>query len=477
MIKGCPSGSLFSLKLSIFAPQFQKGIMSGTMDMTQGSLWKKTFLYTVPIIFTGLLQLMFNAADLIVVGRFCGSISLAAVGATGAITHLIVNLFIGFSVGAGVSVAQGVGARDGEQVNRIVHTAIPTAIVSGLFLTVMGISFARPLLEVMATPENVIGLSTSYMRFFFSGMTFMMVFNFGASILRAVGDTSSPLIYLTIAGVLNVAMNLFFVLCLGMGVNGVGLATALSQVVAAGLVVRELTRRTDAVRLDLRRMCFERRALKRIIFIGLPAGIQGSVFALSNVVIQSSVNSFGDLAMTGNAAAANIEGFEYVCMNAFQQTSMNFTGQNAGARLFGRVKKLTWICLLYVTLVGWVLSALIYSFARPLLGIYITDSPEAIEYGVIRMTYVCLPYFMCGVMDTITGSLRGLGYSSLPMFISMFGVVVFRIVWLLTIFKLPEFHTLDCVYVSYPISWIFTLTVEIGVFLFALKRLRAHAGM
>lgn len=447
------------------------------MDMTQGSLWKKTFLYTVPIILTGLLQLMFNAADLIVVGRFCGSISLAAVGATGAISHLIVNLFIGFSIGAGVCVAQGVGARDDEQVGRIVHTALPTAAVSGLFLTVMGIVFARPLLEMMDTPDNVIGLSTSYMRIFFSGMTFMMVFNFGASILRAVGDTSSPLIYLTIAGVLNVALNLFFVLCLGMGVNGVGLATALSQVVAAGLVVRELTRRKDAVRLEPKRMCFDGRSLKRIVFIGLPAGIQGSVFSLSNAVVQASVNSFGGLAMTGNAAAANIEGFEYVCMNAFQQTSMNFTGQNVGARLFGRVKKLTWICLLYVTLVGWVMSTLIYGLARPLLGIYIIDSTEAIKYGVIRMTYVCLPYFMCGVMDTITGSLRGLGYSTLPMLISMFGVVAFRIVWLMTIFKVPAYHTLDCVYVSYPISWIFTLTVEIGVFLYALKRMRARVGM
>ncbi len=449
--------------------------MSRTMEMTSGSLWKNIIVYTVPIILTGLLQLMFNAADLIVVGRFCGSISLAAVGATGALTNLIVNLFIGFSIGAGVVVAQAAGAGDDGQVSRVVHTAIPMSFVSGLFLTALGIAFARPLLEMMATPEDVIGLSSSYMRFYFSGMTFMIIFNFGASILRAVGDTSSPLIYLTIAGVLNVIMNLIFVLCLGMGVNGVGLATALSQIVSCVLVIRCLMRRTDACKLILGKMHFHGRALKKMIFIGLPAGIQGSVFSLSNVVIQSSVNSFGGLAMTGNAAAANIEGFEYVCMSAFQQTSMNFTGQNVGAKLFDRVKKVNWVCLAYVTLTGWIMSALLFGFARPLLGIYITDSAEAIEYGVLRMSYVCLTYFLCGVMDTITGSLRGLGYSSIPMFVSLGGVVIFRIIWLMTIFRIPQFHTLDTVYVSYPISWIATISVELALYFVAVKRVRAHA--
>lgn len=442
----------------------------GVMDMTEGSLWGKILLYTVPIILTGLLQLLFNAADLIVVGRFCGSISLAAVGATGALTSLIVNFFIGLSIGAGVGVAQGIGARRDPQVRDIVHTAIPTAVLSGLVLTAVGIAFAPDFLRMMGTPDNVIGLSSSYMRFFFSGMTFMMVFNFGASILRAAGDTASPLIYLTIAGVFNVVLNLIFVTQFDMGVNGVGLATAISQVVAAGLVVRELMQRTDACRLELSRVKFHGSALKQIFSIGLPAGIQSSLFAVSNVVIQSSVNSFGYVAMTGNAAAANIENFEYICMNSFQQTSMNFVGQNAGAGKYRRVKSINSICLLYVTLVGLVLSALIYSFGRPLLGIYITDSAEAIECGIIRFSYVCLTYFLCGVMDTVTGSLRGMGYSALPMATAIIGVVVMRIGWIVTVFRLPEFHTLAGLYVSYPISWIITFSAQLAMFAYVIRK-------
>ncbi len=451
--------------------------MHVAMDMTKGSLWKMAIFYTIPIMLTGLLQLTFNAVDLIVVGRFCGSISLAAVGATGALTNLIVNLFIGFSIGAGVCVAQGVGARNDAQVSSIVHTAIPTAFLSGIFLTFFAIIFSTRMLEIMATPSEVIGLSSSYMKFYFSGMTFMMIFNFGSSILRAVGDTSRPLIILSIAGVLNVGMNLIFVLCFGMGVEGVGLATALSQVVAAAMVLRELMRRSDACRLELDRLRIERKALWKIVYIGFPAGIQGSVFALSNVCIQSSINSFGQLAMTGNAAAANIEAFEYVCIAAFQQTAMNFIGQNVGARNFDRVKQIFWICLLYDAITGWVFSALLFSFARPLLGIYITDAPEAIGYGIIRMCFVCAPYFLCGLMDTVTGALRGLGRSALPMFTSIFGVVIFRIVWLLTIFQVPDYHTLNCVYVAYPISWIVTLSTMIYLFFRALKKVMLHGGV
>ena len=447
------------------------------MDMTQGPLWKMIIVYTVPIIMTGLLQLLFMAVDLIIAGRFCGSIALAAVGATGALINLIVNLFIGFSIGAGVGVAQGVGARDDAQVSSIVHTAVPTAILSGLGLTVAGIIFAKPLIMMMATPDNVIDQSTAYMRMYFSGMTFMMVFNFGASILRAVGDTSSPLIYLSMAGVLNVLLNLLFVPVCGMGVEGVGLATAISQILAAGLVIRELMRRNDACRFYPRKMRFHRNALRKIIMVGLPAGIQGSLFSVSNVVIQSSVNSFGHIAMTGNAAAANIEGFEYVCMNAFQQTSMNFTGQNAGARKFDRVSSITRLCLVYVSIVGIVLSALIYGFGRPLLGMYITDEASAIECGITRMTYVCLPYFLCGIMDTMTGSLRGLGYSTLPMVTAILGVVVFRVGWILTVFQIDAYHTLVSIYVSYPISWILTFAAEIVMFFIVLKKVRTHAGV
>lgn len=444
------------------------------MDMTTGSLWGKIIVYTVPVILTSLLQLLFNAADLIVVGRFCGSISLAAVGATGALTGLIVNFFIGLSIGAGVGVARGVGARRDPQVQDIVHTSVLTAIVSGIILTAVGIAFAPFFLRLMGTPDDVLALSSSYMRFFFSGMTFMMIFNFGASILRAVGDTSSPLAYLTIAGLFNVVLNLILVTRFDMGVDGVGLATALSQAIAAGLVVRELTLRTDACRFIPSRMKFHGDALRQIFMIGMPAGIQSSLFAVSNVVIQSSVNSFGYIAMTGNAAAANIESFEYVCMNSFQQTSMNFTGQNAGAGNYRRVKSINRICLLYVTLVGLCMSALLYGFGRPLLGIYIPDSPEAIECGIIRMSFVCLPYFLCGIMDTATGSLRGMGYSALPMLTGIFGVVVMRIGWILTVFRMPGFHTLSGLYVSYPISWTVTFAAQAVMFSVVLKKILKH---
>ncbi|MCD8313529.1 MAG: MATE family efflux transporter [Bacteroidales bacterium] len=433
------------------------------------------FVYTVPIILTSLLQLTFNATDLIVVGRFCGSISVAAVGSTSALCQMIINFFIGFSIGAGVCVAHGAGARDERQVAEIVHTAIPTAAVSGLILTFLGIILAHPMLSLMATPDNVIRLSASYMRFFFSGMVFMMVYNFGASILRAVGDTTGPLIILAVSGALNVAMNLFFVLVCGMDVDGVGLATALSNVVAAVMVIRIMMRRTDACKFIFKRMRFDRKSFKKIIQIGLPAGIQGSIFAVSNVVIQSSINSFGHIAMTGNAAAQNIEGFEYVCMSSFQQTSMNFAGQNAGARQFDRVKKVTGISLLYVALTGVILSALIFTFRRFLLGIYITDSPEAIEMGIIRMTFVCLPYLLCGMMDTTTGSLRGLGYSMAPMLISLVGSVIFRIVWIATVFHIPQYHTMKCIYVSYPITWVITLSAELIMFAYALRRVRRNA--
>ncbi len=446
-----------------------------SFDMTQGPLWRNLFVYTVPIILTSLLQLTFNATDLIVVGRFCGSISVAAVGSTSALCQMVINFFIGFSIGAGVGVAQGVGARDDRQVSEIVHTAIPTAIASGLILTVLGISFARPMLSLMATPDNVIGLSVSYMRLFFSGMVFMMVYNFGASILRAVGDTTGPLIILAVSGALNVALNVFFVLVCGMDVDGVGLATSISNAVAAVMVIRIMTRRTDACRFMFRKMRFDRKSFKKIIQVGLPAGIQGSIFAISNVVIQSSINSFGHIAMTGNAAAQNIEGFEYVCMTSFQQTAMNFAGQNAGARRFDRVRKVTGICLLYVALTGLILSALIFTFRRFLLGIYITDSPEAIEMGIIRMTFVCLPYLLCGMMDTTTGSLRGLGYSTAPMLISLVGVVLFRIVWIASVFQIPRYHSMHCIYVSYPISWIVTLAAELIMFGYALHKIRSHA--
>lgn len=431
--------------------------------MLEGPLLSGIVMYTIPIILTSLLQLLFNAADLVIVGRFCGSISLAAVGATGSITMLIVNLFIGLSVGAGVTVAHALGSREDEDVRRTVHTAMPTALVGGMVLTVIGISLSETLLNMMDTPENILPLSSVYMKIYFGGMTFNMVYNFCASILRAAGDTKSPLIYLTISGVANVVLNVIFVTQFHMNVAGVALATAISQGISAVLVVMALMRRTDACHLDLKKMRFYKIPLLKIVRIGLPAGIQGSLFSISNVMIQSSVNSFGDIFMSGNAASGNVEGFVYVALNAFHQTAVNFIGQNAGAKQYKRVFKTLWICLGCVIVVGLSLGGLAYAFGPQLLSIYITDSPEAISYGMIRMSFIALPYFLCGLMDVSTGALRGLGASLSPMIISVLGVCGLRIGWLATVFRANPAP--QCLYLSYPISWIVTFLFQMLAFL------------
>jgi len=439
-------------------------------SMLEGPLLPNIIAYTIPIILTSLLQLLFNAADLVVVGRFCGSISVAAVGATGAITNLIINLFIGFSVGAGVSVAHGLGAKEDQIVHRTVHTALPMALISGIHLTTIGVTFAESLLDLMGTPENVFPLSAVYMRIYFSGITFNMVYNFCASILRAAGDTKSPLIFLTLAGIINVLLNLFFVIILHMNVAGVALATTISQGVSAVLVVIALMRRTDSCKLELCKMRFYKPQLTKMIRIGLPAGIQGSLFSISNVIIQSSINSFGEIVMSGNAAAGNLEGFLYTAMNAFHQTTVNFVGQNVGAHQYKRAKKTLFTCLGCVLVLGISTGLLAYGFAPQLLSIYITDSAEAISYGIIRMSVICVTYFLCGLMDTTTGALRGMGASLVPMVISVLGVCGIRLGWIFTVFQLPQFHTPFWLFISYPVSWVFTFAAQLTAFILVYRK-------
>ena len=423
------------------------------IDMLNGSLFRNVISYTIPIILTGLLQLLFNAADLIIVGQFCGSLSVAAVGATGSITNLIVNLFIGLSVGAGVVVAQSIGAGDGKKTHRTIHTAIPTALVGGVVLTVIGIGFSEIFLRWMDTPENILPLSALYMKIYFAGIIFMMIYNFCSSILRAAGDTKSPLIFLTIAGVINVVLNVIFVTVFGLNVAGVALATTISQGVSATLVLITLIKRTDSCKLYLSQMRFYKDEFVQLIKIGLPAGIQGSLFSISNVIIQSSINSFGDIAVAGNAAALNIEGFVYVTLNAFHQTTLNFTGQNIGANQYKRAKKVLIMCLCCVIVIGLTISTIMYLLGPQLLSIYITDSPKAIEYGLIRMTCLFIPFSLLGLMDVSTGGLRGMGVSLAPMIISVLGVCGIRIGWIYTIFQIPQFHTLEWLYHSYTVSW------------------------
>lgn len=439
-------------------------------SMLHGPLFLNIVTYTVPIILTSLLQLLFNAADLVVVGRFCGSVSVAAVGATGAITNLIVNLFMGLSIGAGVSAAHAIGSSDDTALHRTVHTAVPAALISGVILTAVGVAFSETFLVWMGTPEEVLPLSAVYMRIYFAGMTFNMVYNFCAAILRAAGDTRSPLIFLTIAGVINVILNVLFVWGFHMNVAGVALATTISQGISAVLVVITLMRRTDGCKLHLKKMRFYKAQLLKIVSQGLPAGIQGSLFSISNVVIQSSANSFGDVFLSGVSAAGNIEGFAYACMNAFHQTALNFAGQNVGAGQYKRVNRIAGMCLACVAVVGIVTGGTIYLFGPQLLSIYITDSAEAIAWGTQRFGYVALPYFLLGMSDVITGVLRGLGESVSPMLISILGICGLRIGWIYTIFQIPQYHTPACLYISYPLSWAVTLIAQLILYIILYRR-------
>lgn len=445
--------------------------MKRNANMLNGPLWSSLITYTIPIILTSILQLLFNAADLVIVGRFSGSINVAAVSATGSITNLIVNLFIGLSIGAGVTVAHAIGGNQSTEVHRTVHTALPTALVGGIILSVVGVLFSETFLIMMKTPINVLPLSAKYMRIYFCGMTFTMVYNFCASILRAAGDTNSPLIFLMISGVINVILNIFFVVVFHMTVDGVALATIISQAISAILVVIALMRRTDACKLCLKHMRFYKQPFLKIIRIGLPAGIQSSMFAISNVIVQSSINSFNSEAlMSGNGAAGNIEGFVYVIMNSFHQTAVNFIGQNMGAHQYNRIKKIFGLCLIYVSIFGFAAGFTVWHFGEKLLSIYITDSQEAIQYGLIRFNYIALPYFVCGLMDVSTGSLRGLGASFTPMLISILGVCGIRIMWIYTVFQIPQFHTPEWLYISYVLSWLGTFIFQTAAFIIIYKK-------
>ncbi len=435
-----------------------------TVNMCEGPFLKKILLYTLPIVLTGLLQLTFNAADLIVVGQFCGSVSVGAVGATGALTNLIIQLFIGLSVGSGVSVAQAIGAGHEKEVHRIVHTAIPAAVISGIVLTVVGVLFSETFLTWMATPEDVIPLSSLYMKIYFGGILGTIVYNFAASILRAAGDTKSPLIFLTIAGVINVILNVIFVLCLHMDVAGVALATTISQFFAAAMMIIVLCRRKDACKLCFEKLKIYKGPLLKIIRIGVPSGIQGAMFSVSNVILQSGYNSLGSVFVSGNSAAGNLEGFLYTTINSFHQSALNFSGQNVGARKYNNVKKVVTICILSAIVAGSVLGIGVFLFGRPLLGIYITDSAQAIEYGMLRITWMMLPYFLIGIMDVMSGALRGIGASMTPMVITILGACGLRILWVSTVFKAfseaPIKEQGIVLYLIYPISWAVTAAAE-----------------
>ncbi len=445
------------------------------IDMVRGPLTRNIIAYTVPVMLTGVLQLLFNAADLIVVGRFADESSIAAVGATGSIIGLIVNLFMGLSVGTGVTIAHAVGAGHEKDASDAVHTAIPLAAVGGAVIMAIGIPLTRPLLVLMQNPPDVIAKSTIYMQIYFAGVIGNLIFNFGASILRAIGDTKSPMVYLTLSGFVNVGLNLVFVILLHMDVAGVALATIISQALSAVLVVIALSKRTDCCKFELKRMRIKARPLKKMLRIGVPSGIQSSLFAISNVIIQSSINSFGSTVMAGHSAASSIEGFLYTAQNSFYQTSVNFVSQNYGARKLNRVKKVSYLCMLFAGITGATLGFLSLAFSKSLLGIYISGNAEAIKYGMLRMSILSSTYFLCGLMEVSTGMLRGIGKSVMPMVASILGVCVLRVGWVMTIFKIPQFHTLECLYISYPISWVLTTAVQLLLFVVAFRKIKKNS--
>jgi putative MATE family efflux protein len=438
-------------------PRKIKITRSYEMDMCNGPLLPKILLFTIPLILSGLLQLMFNAADIVVIGRFVGKEAMAAVGSTGSLINLLTNVFIGLSVGGNVLVAHFFGAEQRKELEEVVHTAIMAAFISGCILVLLGFFLSKPLLEAMGTPEDVIDGSVLYIRIYFAGMPFMLVYNFGSAILRAVGDTRRPLYYLMIAGVLNVLLNVMFIFLFSMSVDGVALATVLSQILSAFLVIRCLTKVNGAYQLNLKRLRIVPSKLLKMIQIGVPAGLQGALFSLSNVLIQSSVNSFGSVVMAGNTAGQNLEGFVYVSMNSFSQTALSFTGQNMGAGKYRRILKVVGICLLLTTLVGLMMGNAMYFASGTLLQLYSTEA-DVIRYGMLRLSFICFLYFLCGTMDIMVGTMRGMGYSILPMLVALTGACGFRIVWIYTVFR--HYHTLESLYVSYPITWGLTFAVH-----------------
>ena len=417
--------------------------VSYRMDMTEGPLTTKIIKFTIPVMLTGILQLLFNTADVIVVGRFTGKTALAAVGSTGSLINLLVSLFMGLSIGTNVLVARYQGAKDDKAVSETVHTSIALGIVGGLILLIIGVVATRPLLEMMATPEDVIDQSTLYMRILFFGMPLNLILNFGAAILRAIGDTKRPLYYLTIAGVINLFLNIFLVTVFSLGVAGVAIATVISEGVSCGLILLCLKHETGAIRLYFNRIKINPSKCIDIMKIGLPAGLQGCIFSISNVLIQSSVNSFGSTVMAGNTAASNIEGFVYVSMNSLHQTCISFTSQNFGAGKFKRIKKVLINCLVIVAITGLVLGNSAYFFGKYLLSAY-NNEAEVISYGLIRLSIISTMYFLCGLMDVMVGAMRGIGYSILPMIVSLVGACGLRIVWICTVFV--KFRTRDIVF-------------------------------
>ena len=435
--------------------------------MCNGSILDKLISFSIPLMLSGILQLLFNAVDIIVVGRFTGSEALAAVGSTTALINVFVNFFIGISLGSNVLAARFFAAGKDKEMSETVHTAITLALISGVGMGIIGVLAAKGALTLMDTPDNVLNLSTLYMRIYFVGMPFFMLYNYGAAILRAVGDTKRPLLFLIISGSVNVVLNLIFVIRFHMGVAGVAIATVISQAISCVLVLRCLYRTESSYQLRFSRLGMKAKYVKQIFQVGVPAGIQSTIINFSNVLLQSSVNSFGSVAMAGYTAANNILGFLYVSINSVTQACMSFTSQNYAVRRFKRMDKILLECLGLTVAVSLVFGGGSYLFGSELMHIY-TKSADVVACGVDIMLYTTVTYFLCGMMDLFPGALRGMGHSAVPMILSVIGTVGTRIVWIYLVF--PYHRALDFLFISYPVSWLLTIIMQVICFYFVRKK-------
>ena len=430
-------------------------VKSIQINMTEGPILSKLLKFSIPLIFSSLLQLLFNAADIVVVGRFSGDNALAAVGSTGSLINLLVNLFQGLSIGTNVVAAHYFGANRKSELKETVHTAMLLSIYSGIIMTAVGVTFAVPILKLMQAPHEVLSLASIYLKIYFGGITATMIYNFGSALLRAVGDTQRPLYILFLAGIINVILNLIFVIIFHLDVAGVAWATVISQTISAILVVIILLKENEEYSLEIKNLKINMHIFTKIVKVGIPAGFQGIMFSFSNVIIQSFVNSFGSVLIAGNSAACNLEGFIYTSMNGFSQGALTFCSQNMGARKIDRIKKIVWISQLSIIVLGATMSGLFLLFGHQLLGIY-TKSPEVIEAGLLRCKVIFTTYYLCGIMDSMANSIRGMGHSLMPVIVTIFGACIFRLIWLFTFFQIPAFHTPLVIFLSYPLSWTIT---------------------
>ena len=443
------------------------------IDMCNGTIMDKLITFAIPLMLSSVLQLMFNAVDIIVVGRFSGSQALAAVGSTTALINVFVNLFIGISLGANVLAARFYALEMKKEMSETVHTSITFALISGLVVAVLGVALARFALEIMATPDDVINKSVLYMRIYFCGMPFFMLYNYGAAVLRAVGDTKRPLLFLVISGVTNAVLNLFLVIVFHLDVAGVGIATVISQCISCILVLRCLHHTESSYQLRFSKLCFKTKYLRQIFAVGVPAGIQSTVINLSNAMLQSSVNSFGSIAMAGYTAANNIIGFLYVSVNSVTQACMSFTSQNFGVKKWKRMDKVLIDCIILSVSVALILGSSAYLLGPKLLHIY-SKQEDVIACGMEIMAYTTITYFLCGLMDLFPGALRGMGHSTVPMILSIIGTVGMRIIWIYLLF--PEHRSLTFLFLSYPVSWIATILMQVVCFWFVRKKIHREFG-